>query len=146
MKKKIIILGSIAMILVVIGTIIINQQQDHNVATTNEKIKYNETKEFLRDIKTDTVTITDIKCSYDGNLSRIEYKITNQTNNTLYIGNYEILVKNKNGEIITNINPNLDRNLEAHQSTVVSNEINIDLTNAYKMEFSFDENNKETES
>lgn len=141
-KKKIICISTILLVIIgIIGILIFRKAfQEHELTSNdsnvqnNQNIKYNKNENFLKELETDYLIFNNIECSYNGNVSLISYTIENKSNQTIHLMKYELLVKNENSEILTSIEPNLDLNIDAKSNFSITNEVNIDLTNAYSME------------
>lgn len=138
MKKKIIIGLIIFLICLIIisGLIIIsnnqNQKPSEETNQNEETIKYNTNLTEEKNI--DNIIFTDIECSYDGFYSLLTYKIINKTNETINLEEYEIIVKDKDNNILANISPSITEALNPNEEIETGNTIDIDLSNATSME------------
>lgn len=142
-KKNIIIVIAILVLLIIltIGIIFVNKDESNNKVLqeeNNSNIKYNKNEKVVEDKNIDNITFTDFECSFDGTNSLIKYTITNKTNNTVNLGEYELIVKDKEGNILTNIMPNFDYDLKPKETYEMGNSVNIDLSDAYSIEFKLD--------
>lgn len=135
LSPKIILLatGSVFILaLVITGVIFFKKNTD--TAINDSDIKYNRNENFLEKQEVGGLRFDDIKCTYDGKVSLLTYKITNITDHEISLTSYEVNVKNKKGEVLTTINLNLETKLNASKSIDIANEVNIDITDAYTME------------
>lgn len=138
MKKKVVLI--ILSILFLIGIILSilffsNNQEDKINDDKDNEITDNISKELTKDQIINNISFTNIKCSFQGNYYLLEYTITNQNNDRVNIGEYELIVKDKDNNIIANIAPYLDIELNPNESYSTGSAIDIDLTNASSMEF-----------
>lgn len=148
-KGKIII-GVILLIILFIGIISItiflnnknNTTNDTNTNTNknNETIKNNTNKGVVEDKEIDGITFTNIKCTYDGSYSILKYTITNHNNQDINLGEYEIVVKDKDGNVLANIAPTLDYTLKKEEAYDTENIIDIDLSTAFSIELIINNN------
>lgn len=144
--KKIIIGVVVFVILIVIVIVLIyfkkNEQNggdDEKKPTTNQgEVQYNTNQKVVEDKNINNIVFTDIKCSYDGYNSILEYTITNRTSEVVNLGEYEIVVKDKDGVVIANLSPILDVDIAPGESQETGNAINMDLSNAYEIELVLD--------
>lgn len=96
---------------------------------------YNRNGSFLRKQVVKNVTFSNIECYYDGANSLISYIISNQTNKKIYMGKYKILVKAKDGSLITSIVVDFSQSIKAKQKIEYRNQVvGVDLSDAYSME------------
>ena len=63
----------------------------------------------------------------------------NTSNQTIHLGEYNIIIKDEEGILITEIKLNLDYDLKAGEEFYTTNSINEDLSNAYEMELNIKE-------
>ena len=139
MKKKtlLIITISICLVLVIILIIVMVNQNKPLEENRNNLIPgttYNNNDKVVEDKNINNITFTNIECSYDGNNSLLSYTITNKTQAPVTLGEYEIIVKDKDGEILTNLVPQLDMELKPGESFDTGVSVNIDLSDAYEIE------------
>lgn len=105
-------------------------------------IKYNTNEEIVKDKEINGILFTNIECAYDGNISLITYTIKNNTGETINLKEYDINIKDKEGNLLAIMSPNLDKEIAPGESFDTGNSIDIDLSNAYSMELNLD--NKES--
>ena len=100
----------------------------------NSNIKNNINQNITKDKNINGISFTNIKYSYNKNISLITYTITNHTKNIINLGIYEIIIKDKSNNILAIIAPNIDHNINPEESYNTSNAIsNIDINKAYSM-------------
>lgn len=116
------------------------QNQEKSSKTNEQKIKYNKNENVIKDKNIGGILFTNIECSFDGNMSLISYTIVNHTSETINLKEYEVMVKDKTGNVITTIAPNLDIDIEPEKSFDTGNAVDIDLSEAYSMELVLDSN------
>ena len=134
------IIGVIILVLVIAiggGIIIFNrfsQKEPSDDVKNNEKTNYNTNTGVVEDKIINNILFSDIECSFDGNYSLLTYKITNQSNETMIIGDYEITVKDKSDNVLANMVLSITEELEPNESIDSGNAIDIDLREAYQIE------------
>jgi len=142
-KKKIIIAGGILLLLVIIAILLVFLNKDKKIPIdeirTPDEIQYNNNEQVIGDKEINNITFTNIECSYDGNNSLLTYTITNKTKETINLGEYEITIKDKDGNILAILAPNLDQDIAPNASYDTGNSINIDLTKAYSIELNLNQ-------
>lgn len=140
MKQKKLIGSLIFLVCLILGTILIiiynnktqTQKPIEKKETQKETIIYN--PNITEEKNIDNIIFKDIECSYDGFYSLLTYKIINKTNNTINLGEYEIVVKDKDNNILANISPSITEDLKPNEEIETGNAIDIDLSNATSME------------
>ena len=100
----------------------------------NENIIYTDNKDIISDKNIGDVTFTNIECSFDGFNSLLTYTITNNSKNNIILGNYELIVKDKDDNILAIMVPGDTKELKPTETIDIENVINIDLTKASKLE------------
>ena len=127
--------------IIVIGKIFTNNKLDTNenkttgtVDKVNEDIIYNNNDKVVEDKTIGDITFTNIKCSFDGNYSLLEYTVTNNGQNSIKLGEYEFIVKDKQNNIIAILASSVDYELKSGESYQTGNAIDSDLSNAYAIE------------
>lgn len=105
---------------------------------TNTIEKKNTNEKVVEDKIVNNLKFTNINCVYDGNYSIITYKIINTGTTTIKLSEYELIVKDKDNNIITNIMPDIDKELKPNEEYETGNTINMDLSKAYSIEVSID--------
>ena len=133
MKKKILICTIILIILVcsILGILILLQNQPAKTQS-KENIK-NETV-LTKTQLVNGIEFTNIECTYDGYAYLIEYTMTNTTTERIQLTEYELIIKDKEENILANISPAVEISLAPNESYDTGNSINIDLSTAYSIE------------
>ena len=138
-NKKTYILLSIAILLIAILFFIKNQ--NNNNLQEKKIMIYNQNETFLQKQEEQGITFDDFQCYYDGEKSLISYVISNQTENTIKLNNYEVLVKDKDNNTISTIFVDANIELAPSQQKIGKNTvIGVDLSNAHKMELNLKTN------
>ena len=143
--KRNMLIGIAILIILILGGFIIKLYYNNKNNTTNdttskteskeeETLKYNTNEGVIKDKEINGITFTNITCTYDGAYSILEYTITNHSNQNINLGEYEIIVKDKNGNILANLAPTLDYELKKEESYNTGNAIDIDLSTASSIE------------
>lgn len=139
-KKNLVIILLILCLLIGIASIIFiyrpskEQEKPQITSTEPTEIKQNNNKNFTEDKVINDITFTNITCTYDGVNSLLEYTITNHTDETIHLDQYEIIIKNKDNQVLANLAPSLNQDLAPEEIINTGDSINIDLTTAYSME------------
>ena len=135
----------IIIIILIIGFKLLPTQKKENKTNLSKETttieKHNTNEKVIEDKTINNIKFTDIDCVYDGNYSIITYKIINTGNTTVNLSEYELIVKDKEGNIITNILPDIDKNLQPNEEYETGNTINMDLSKAYSIEIQIDNTN-----
>ncbi len=128
MKRNLLIIVVIILIIVGIFSVTSNKKP-------NDGLKYNNNKSFTKKQTVEGIVFKNIKCTYDGKNSLISYTMVNQTKESIYLNNYDIIVKDKNKEKLTKIAAHVTQTLSPKKSVDMANQVvGIDLTDAYYME------------
>ncbi len=138
-SKWFLIIFSLLIVFVVGITVFMVFFSDKKNETLTDDGYSNTNKKFVEDKDVDGILFTNIKCSYDGNNSLITYTIVNHTKEVVNIVDYDVMIRDKNGNILAVISPNLDYDLKPEESYDTGNAIDIDVSNAYSMELLLDE-------
>lgn len=77
------------------------------------------------------------KFYFQEDYTTINLIITNDNDYTINIGNYKVLVYDKENNLIGEFNPNLEENINPHSSTNQMFSIQDDLKGANKIEYEF---------
>ena len=131
-SKKIISILILGLILIITVSIIIIKSNNNNEPIENKDNKIIENK--IEDKLIDNVLFSDIDYSFDGNISLLTYKITNNTTKNIYLEEYEIIIKDKNNNILAIISPNTLKEIRPNETIETENAIDIDLKEMYKLE------------
>lgn len=100
----------------------------------DENAIYNDNKDVVSDKKVGDVEFTNIECSFDGFSSLLTYTITNNGKDSIVLGNYEIVVRDKDNNILAIMVPGDISELKSKESLDIGNAIDIDLSKASKLE------------
>ena len=109
---------------------IINESNKVN----ESNIKYNTNENFIKDKVSGDISFTNIECVYDGENSLLKYTITNNGDTNVKLNEYEVVVKDKNEEVLAVLVTILDEEIAPKKSYEAGNAIDIDLTDAYILE------------
>ena len=135
MKKKLFIMGGILVVIFVLSLIFIfsyDKKDSSNNSNNNDKPTFSEN--ITKEQNINNIVFTDIHCEFDGYTSLIEYTVINKTESIVNLGEYEIIVKDKNGEILANIVNVLNNDIVVGDSIRTGTSIDIDLTKANSIE------------
>ena len=114
-----------------------------NSKEVDDNLIYNKNKSFIKHQKINGIAFKDINCTYDGKNSLITYTIINETNNYIYLSNYDVIIRDKNKQIITKIVASYSENIPPKKKISMANSvIGVNLSNAYYMELKLKTGNK----
>lgn len=120
-----------------IGIKSFNKEKEPNNKIDNnqtENIIYNDNKDVTSDKEIDNVIFTNIECSFDGFSSLLTYTITNNNKKSIVLEDYELIIKDKDDNILAIMVPGDTSKLKSKESIDIENAIDIDLTKAFKLE------------
>lgn len=129
MKKKLVTIGGILVIIFVVAVIFIFSY-DNKDNTSNEVSNVKD----MEDKDVNGIVFTNITADFNGSVSILEYSIINKTSEVINLGEYEIVVKDKDGMVIANITCYLDQDIAPNEEVKNGNSIDIDLTKADSIE------------
>lgn len=141
MKKKLFIAGII--LIVILGGILIFVNKDGN----NDDINNNDNNvndgsnvaaNSFEEQNVGNIIFTDITYDYDNGISLLEYTIINKTNKVVNLGDYEIIVKDKKGDVLANIVGFVDEDINPDGELRTGNSIEMDLAEADSIELVLD--------
>lgn len=98
-------------------------------------IKVNQNENIIKEQVVSNLTLTDVSLYYEKGLSTFNAKIKNDTENDIAISDFNIVFKNENGTIIIKLKENDINIIEANSSKNISIVSDIDLSNAYSVEY-----------
>lgn len=139
-NHKLIIIIAIILFIIIIGITIYfllkKEEPIDNLDTPPKEtdIKYNTNEGVIQDQNINNITFTNITCSFDGSYSLLEYTITNKTGQTINLGQYEIIVKDKDNNILANLSPYLDQDIAPNEEVATGVAIDLDLSEAQSIE------------
>ena len=116
-KIIILIFLIILIILTVFGIIYFNKDEDAQDGNNNIN------KEFFSNKEIDNVTFTNIVCSFDGFNSLLTYTVTNNSMDSIFLEDYELIVKDKNSNILAIMVPGDSKVLSKNESINIENVI-----------------------
>lgn len=139
MKRKKILYLIILILLIanLIGITLLkfSKKEDDNTTNSNTpELIYNQNQSFLKDQSKETLLFSNIACSYNGTTSYLSYTITNVTEETYHLNEYNLLIKDKDGNELSIIEPNYNVNLDPGEEFYIGNTVNVNLTEAYSLE------------
>lgn len=139
LSKKNIYITLICLLIITIISLIIFKLFYHtkNTSTTStntNESQITETSINIEDKTINNILFSDIQYSYDGNYSLLTYKITNNSTETINLEEYEIIIKDKDNNIIANISTNITHEIKPTETIETGNAIDIDLKSMYTLE------------
>ena len=110
----------------------------------DDNLKYNTNKSFTKKQNKEGIVFKNIKCTFDGKNSDISYTMINDTKETIYLKNYDIIIKDKNNKRLTKIAAHINEKLPPKKSLDwVDRVVGVDLTDAYYMELKLNTKKKD---
>ena len=141
MKKMASIIIIIAtLILCLIGIIFISSssKDDNKTVKRNgdSSIVKNTNEGIVKNQKFKDLDFTSTSISYvKGTGSTFKVKVTNNTDNTINIDSIDIILKDKDGNVIATLNTFLGGSIEPMQENLIKTTTKDDLTKAYSVEY-----------
>lgn len=139
-KMASIIIIIAALILCLIGIIFISSssKDDNKTVKRNgdSSIVKNTNEGIVKNQKFKDLDFTSTSISYvKGTGSTFKVKVTNNTDNTINIDSIDIILKDKDGNVITTLNTFLGGSIEPMQENLIKTTTKDDLTKAYSVEY-----------
>lgn len=139
-KMASIIIIIAALILCLIGIIFVSSssKDDNKTIKRNgdSSIVKNTNEGIIKNQKFKDLDFTSTSISYvKGTGSTFKVKVTNNTDNTINIDSIDIILKDKDGNVITTLNTFLGGSIEPMQENLVKTTTKDDLTKAYSVEY-----------
>lgn len=131
-SKKIISILILGLILIITVSIITIKSNNNNEPIENKDNKIIENK--IEDKLIDNILFSNIDYSFDGNISLLTYKITNQSSKTINLEEYEIIIKDKDNNILAIISPSILESIKPNETIETENAIDIDLKDMKTLE------------
>lgn len=137
-KKSLFIIILILLLIILVSSILFFKFKEDNkndlINEPNSNLNQEFDSEFIKDKEISGITFTNIKCEFTGGYSLLEYTITNTTNKAIKLVEYELVIKDKAGNIIANIVPNVEIELKPNEKYDTGNAITLDLREAHSIE------------
>lgn len=139
-KMASIIIIIAALILCLIGIIFVSSSSKDDNKTVKKNgdssIVKNTNEGIIKNQKFKDLDFTSTSISYvKGTGSTFKVKVTNNTDNTINIDSIDIILKDKDGNVITTLNTFLGGSIEPMQENLVKTTTKDDLTKAYSVEY-----------
>lgn len=139
MKKKLLVMGGILVIIfIIVVAFIFSYDGENNNVIDNKENEINDNTSINNNITNEqninNIVFTNITCEFNGAISILEYTIINKTNEIVNLGEYEIIVKDKAGNILANMVGYLDQEIKPNEEVQTGNSIDIDLNKADSIE------------
>ena len=139
-KMASIIIIKAALILCLIGIIFISSssKDDNKTVKRNgdSSIVKNTNEGIVKNQKFKDLDFTSTSISYvKGTGSTFKVKVTNNTDNTINVDSIDIILKDKDGNVITTLNTFLGGSIEPMQENLIKTTTKDDLTKAYSVEY-----------
>ena len=110
-----------------------SNNKDNQSSISENNVEENHNKDVVKDKNVNGILFSNINCSYDGYRSLITYTITNNTSERISLNQYDVELKDKDGNVIVIISPTLNDEIAPGESVQTGNAVNMDLSSAYSM-------------
>ena len=100
-----------------------------------KEVKINTNQDVIKDQELEVFTFTNTSLVYEDETSILITKVTNTSNETQYLKEFKIHVKDIAGNEIVELTGFVGDNIEANSSTTISSSYSEDLTKAAKIEY-----------
>ena len=143
MKNKIsIIVIILLMVACLVGALLINSdgKSSNHIKTKKNGVVENLNKGITKDQKYEELDFTETSLSYvKGTGTTYRVTVTNNTNKVIDIEAIDIILKDKDGNVITTLYGYLGGKIEPLQENSIKTTTKEDLTNAYSVEYKVSE-------
>lgn len=104
-------------------------------ATTTNNIKTNNNENIIKEQVVGNLLLNQVSLTYEKGTSTFSVQITNQTSESVAVNQFDITFKTKNGSVIATLQGTLGDSLDGNTSIVITMTSDIDLTEAYSLEY-----------
>ena len=139
MKNKILFTILIVLIIIVIIVNVLvfgnSDKKSGSNLQSDEVTVVNNNPSFSEDKIVNNLLFTNIKGIYDGEVYVLSYTIINQSDEVIHMGDFILIIKDKDGKEITRVDYNYDYDLKSGQEYPTSHFINDNIIDAYSIEY-----------
>ena len=104
-------------------------------ASTTNNIKTNNNENIIKEQVVGNLLLNQVSLTYEKGTSTFSVQITNQTSESVAINQFDVTFKTKNGSVIATLQGTLGESLDGNTSIVITMTSDIDLTEAYSLEY-----------
>jgi lipoprotein len=104
-------------------------------ASTTNNIKTNNNENIIKEQVVGNLLLNQVSLTYEKGTSTFSVQITNQTSESVAINQFDVTFKTKNGSVIATLQGTLGDSLDGNTSIVITMTSDIDLTEAYSLEY-----------
>lgn len=104
-------------------------------ASTTNNIKTNNNENIIKEQVVGNLLLNQVSLTYEKGTSTFSVQITNQTSESVAINQFDVTFKTKNGSVIATLQGTLSDSLDGNTSIVITMTSDIDLTEAYSLEY-----------
>ena len=104
-------------------------------ASTTNNIKTNNNENIIKEQVVGNLLLNQVSLTYEKCTSTFSVQITNQTSESVAINQFDVTFKTKNGSVIATLQGTLGDSLDGNTSIVITMTSDIDLTEAYSLEY-----------
>lgn len=104
-------------------------------ASTTNNIKTNNNENIIKEQVVGNLLLNQVSLTYEKGTSTFSVQITNQTSESVAINQFDVTFKAKNGSVIATLQGTLGDSLDGNTSIVITMTSDIDLTEAYSLEY-----------
>jgi len=132
LKRKLFITGGLLVVIFIVAVVFIFSYDNINDDTSNQNNDSNEVinNNITNEQNIGGIVFTNITCEYDGSASILRYTIVNKTNEVVNLGEYELIIKNEDGDVIANVVGYLDQDISPNSEVNNGHSVGINLNNA----------------
>lgn len=104
-------------------------------ASTTNNIKTNNNENIIKEQVVGNLLLNQVSLTYEKGTSTFSVQITNQTSESVAINQFDVTFKTKNGSVIATLQGTLGDSLDGNTGIVITMTSDIDLTEAYSLEY-----------
>ena len=131
MKKVIISISIILLLVLTVGCGCSKREKE----LKKEEVKVSTNENVIKDQEIEVFTFTNTMLIYKGNTSTFKTKVTNTSENTEYLKEIKIHVKNESGEDIVILPGYVGESIEGKETKKITSSVGFDITAAKSIEY-----------
>lgn len=131
--KKILTLGLSA--LLVLGLVTGCGCKKQKTKKEELKVEVNTEKDVIKDQKVDGIDMTNTSLVTTNGSSKLLTKVTNNTDSDYILNEYTIIIKNKEGKVLTKVPGYLGDKIKKGETRIINATTDVDITGATSIEY-----------
>lgn len=104
------------------------KQEDTNAILNNNP-------DIIKEQTVNQFKMSNVSLRYKDGISTLTVTVTNNSNETIAVSQFDVVLKTENGSIITTLNGSLGNQMEGNSSLTITITSDIDLSEAYSLEY-----------